>query len=285
MIKLDGIKLAKQFQKELIPFLQNKKIRLDIIQIGNDYASSIYVQKKIKICKELNIKTKFWKLPESITSNDLISIIEKLNKNNKVNGILLQLPIPKNLNVDLILKKINPLKDVDVFNKKTLTLKNSNRKSPLPCLVGAIDAFRKKYKIPFRNKTIVVLGKGKTGGSPIINWYKNKYKIIALDKNNKNINKYVAKADILISAIGKTNVIDSSLIKEGAAFFDIGINRSNNNLSKKISGDINYEEAQLNAKWGTPVPGGIGPLTIIMLIKNLILLSNIQDEQKINNCL
>lgn len=283
MIKLNGTKLALELQNK-IKLDKKNSLRLDIIQIGNDYASSLYIKRKRNICETLNIKTKLWKLSKNTSNEEVIKLIDKLNSRSDVNGILLQLPIPKKLDPEFIIKKINPLKDVDVFNKKTLKLKDKNQNRPIPCLVGAIEALKTKYKISFDNKIIVIIGKGRTGGLPIINWYKNSYKVISLDKRSKNINSYVEKADILISAIGKTKVIDATKIKKGAIFFDIGINRINKNL-KKISGDIDYNEAKKRAKFGTPVPGGIGPLTIIMLIKNLIILSRIQNEQEINNCI
>lgn len=275
MIKMNGAKLALQLEKQIKNEIKNNNIRLDIIQIGDDYSSNVYIRKKIITCKRLNIKTKLWKLNQNISQNRLIELINKLNKNKKTTGILLQLPIPKYLNCNYILKQISPYKDVDVFNLKSLKLKTKNNEKLIPCLVGAIDTFIKKYKIELNNKNIVVIGKGKTGGGPIIKWYKNKYNVISLDKKSKNIDKQIKNADILISAIGKNKIINGDWIKKGSAFFDIGFTRDKNN---NIVGDIDYEKAKKYAKWGTPVPGGIGPLTVIMLIKNLITLYKIQNE-------
>lgn len=282
MIKLNGTKLAKQIENKIN--IKNQEICLNIIQIGNDYSSSIYIKKKFLLCERLGIKTKLWhfKQAKEIT---ILKLIAKLNNDPKVNGILVQLPIPDYLNTKKILDAISPFKDVDIFSSETLKLKTNDDKKPMPCVVGAIFELIKKYKIPIQNKKIVIIGKGKSGGEPIIKWLKqNKIKFSAFDKKSKLINEKIKEADVLISAIGKNNVINSQNLKRDCAFFDVGI--SHDKVTKKITGDIEYNVAKKIAKWGTPVPGGIGPLTVIMLIKNLIILKQIQDEKnKNNNCL
>lgn len=279
MIKLNGTKLAKQIENELK--IKNQEISLNIIQIGNNYSSSIYIKKKFLICERLNIKTKLWHFKQA-KEKTILKLIEKLNNDSKVNGILVQLPIPNYLNTNKILNAILPIKDVDIFKNETLKLKTNNNQKPMPCVVGAIFELIKKYKISVNDKNIVIIGKGKSGGEPIIKWLKkNKIKFIAFDKKSKLINEKIQNADILISAIGKKNVIDSTKLKKGCAFFDVGI--SHDKINKKVTGDIDYNIAKKLAKWGTPVPGGIGPLTVIMLIKNLIILKQIQDEKNKNN--
>lgn len=279
MIKLNGTKLAKQVENKLK--VENQEIFLNIIQIGNDYSSSVYIKKKFLICDQLNIKKKLWHFKQA-KEKTILKLIEKLNNDSKVNGILVQLPIPNYLNTKKILNQISPLKDVDIFRNETLKLQTSDNQKPMPCVVGAIFELIKKYKIPIENKNILIIGKGKSGGEPIIKWFKkNKIKFEAVDKKSKLINEKISMADILISAIGKKNVIDSLKIRKGCAFFDVGI--SHDKITKKVTGDIDYDVAKKIAKWGTPVPGGIGPLTIIMLIKNLIILKKIQDEKNKDN--
>lgn len=273
MIKLDGSQLAEEILSELAKQTTQQQLELAIIQVGNDYSSSLYVQKKRAACEKINIKANVWNLDISTSEVEILNLINKLNNDKNINGILVQLPLPEHIDTSIVLQAINIYKDVDMFNAATFDLSNDLK----PCLVGAIDALLQKYDISLDNKKIVVIGMGKTGGLPIINWYKKQNKkIFGFNKNDTNINEYVKEADILITAIGNPNVIDANMIKPGAAFFDIGISRNAKN--KKVCGDINYQQASKFAKWGTPVPGGIGPLTVVMLIKNLICLSKLQHD-------
>ncbi|WP_027119786.1 bifunctional 5,10-methylenetetrahydrofolate dehydrogenase/5,10-methenyltetrahydrofolate cyclohydrolase [[Mycoplasma] testudinis] len=277
MTRLDGKKLASEIELELKKETSKSLHHLAIIQVGNDFSSSIYIKKKMEVCSRIGIKTSFYKL-EKPTQEELLLTIDKLNKNQRVHGILLQLPLPKEMNPDVFLQAIAPVKDVDVFLNQTLELKTKDGKSPLPCVMNGILHLKQTYKLSWDGKKIVIIGKGRTGGQPIINWFKkNNYQTYNYEKNDPDINEKIKDSDILITAIGNSSVIDTTKLKPGVIFFDIGISRNQNN---KVTGDINYQIAEKIASFGTPVPGGIGPLTIVMLLKNLIILKRIQDEKK-----
>lgn len=278
MIRLDGKKIAEQIEQELYPITSIKLHHLALIQIGNDFSSSIYIRKKLEACERLKVKTSLIKRID-IKQAELISLINELNYKPSVHGILVQLPLPKNFNVDVVLNAISPMKDVDVFLPATENLVTLNNQSPVPCVVNGILHLKKAYDLDWNKKQIVVVGKGKTGGQPIINWLqKHQYWVQGYEKNDADINIKIQDADVLITAIGNPCVIDSSKLKKGCAFFDVGISRDINN---RVIGDINFEIAsQTQAAYGTPVPGGIGPMTIVMLLKNLMILKQIQDESK-----
>ncbi len=277
MIKLDGVKLAGELQKKLAAEAKNLRIALGIIQVGDDAASSIYVKRKMTVCGQLGIETRLFRFPETAKQGEITGLVRELNADPGVNGVLVQLPLPKRMDVEAVLRAIDPLKDVDAFNKRTLRLKTKGGDAIVPCLVGAIQAFAKKYRIDLDGKRIVVVGKGRAGGRPIVEWYKKTHEVVALDKTSKKIAERVAQADVLVAAVGNPGAIDSSSLKKGCVFFDVGINRVPG--SRKVVGDIDFAVAGKRARYGTPVPGGIGPLTIIMLLRNLINLAKIQNEK------
>lgn len=280
MIQLDGKALAAELEKQLAQRINNRRICLAIVQVGNDVASSTYVKNKMAACARLGIIAQHHSLANDVDQQAVATLIRKLNCDATVNGLLVQLPLPKDWQTAALLRLISPLKDVDVFRKQTLSLRTKNGDYVTPCVVGAIEALRKKYNIPFQQKRIVVVGKGRTGGGPVYRWYAAQgADVIALTKScSQNKRKQaIANADIIISAVGRAGIVNTEWLKPGCAFFDIGIFREQ--TTNKLRGDIDYAQAMNTAHWGTPVPGGIGPLTVISLLTNLETLSRIQDEQ------
>lgn len=281
MVRLDGKALAGELEAELAAKLAGRHPCLAIVQVGNDSASSTYVKNKAAACGRIGVNVRHLAMPEGVSQKELAKTIKGLAGDSAVNGILLQLPLPKRLNPAPLIRLIPPHKDVDVFRPATLGLRAGNGNVPVPCVVGAIEALRVKYGIPFGRKRIVVVGKGKTGGGPVFKWYAAKASgVIGITKSTSGKRAAVAEADILVSAVGRPNVVKAEWLKPGCAFFDVGIFRDA--ATNKLRGDLDFEAASAKAAFGTPVPGGIGPLTVVSLLSNLEILTRIQDEQTRN---
>ena len=274
----DKILNGKKLSDEILENLKNKILLLKkekniipalaVILVGNDPASEIYVQRKIDACLKHDIKSEIFKLEANISEQELINIINKLNNNKNIHGILVQLPLPKHINQLSIIEAISPLKDVDGFhpyNMGRLAIKE-----PLirPCTPKGIIRLLEHYNIDIKSKNAVIIGASNIVGRPLALEFLIKGATTTVchkSTNKKNLEFYCKNADILCTATGVIDIIPVDWIKKDSIVIDIGINRL---ADGKIRGDIDYKKALPKVKYITPVPGGIGPMTVAMLLEN-----------------
>ena len=268
---LDGKKLREELlanYKKIIE-KENLKIKLAIIQVGDNEASNIYVKNKEKYCNMVGIKTDIYKLSSDTKEEELINLIDKLNKIEEVTGIILQSPVPKHINYDKCSKTILSSKDVDGFTKENIYKLYMNEDTIMPATVKGIIVLFKKYNINIDGSNVVIIGRGNIVGKPLSLALTNENATVSLlHSHTKDITKYTKEADIIISACGTPNIITSDMIKDNSVVIDVGVNRING----KIVGDVDFESVSKKASYITPNPGGVGPMTIAMIIDNLIKL-------------
>ncbi|AWD32403.1 Bifunctional protein FolD protein [Candidatus Kinetoplastibacterium sorsogonicusi] len=281
---IDGHAVSKLIYNDIdikIKMLAKKNIipGLAVIVVGNDPASKIYVKNKIIACQKYGIFSMKQEFSEDITENELLNFIEKLNINLKIHGILVQLPLPKHINSKKIIEAINPKKDVDGFSPSNIGRLVTNDPLFIPCTPYGILKILENQNIDFKSLEIVVIGTSNIVGKPIAMLMLNKGATVTLcNSKTKNLSLHTKNADIVIVATGKINTINGSMIKQGAIVVDVGINR---NKEGKICGDVEFTSASQIASAITPVPGGVGPMTIAMLIYNTVRSAEIQ--QNLNN--
>ena len=270
---IDGKELAKEIKdslKEEVVKIKEKGIipKLAVIMVGNDPASKVYVKNKSKACEYVGIEFEEHILEETIKMQELLSLIEKLNNDSKIYGILLQAPIPKGLDINLAFKTIDPKKDVDGFHPMNVGKLTLGQDTFIPCTPYGIIKMIEKYNIETEGKNIVILGRSNIVGKPLIQCMleKNGTVTVCLSKT-KDIKEIAKNADILISAIGKPKFVTEDMVKKGAVVIDVGINRSEDG---KIIGDVDFEKVEQKTSYITPVPGGVGPMTIAMLMNNVV---------------
>ncbi len=268
---LDGKKLREELlasYKNIIE-KENLKIKLAIIQVGDNEASNIYVKNKEKYCNMVGIKTDIYKLSSDTKEEELINLIDKLNKIKEITGIILQSPVPKHIDYDKCSKTILSSKDVDGFTKENIYKLYMNEDTIMPATVKGIIVLLKKYNINIDGSNIVIIGRGNIVGKPLSLALTNENATVSLlHSHTKDITKYTKEADIIISACGTPNIITSDMIKDNSVVIDVGVNRING----KIVGDVDFESVSKKASYITPNPGGVGPMTIAMIIDNLIKL-------------
>lgn len=268
---LDGKKLREELlanYKKIIE-KENLKIKLAIIQVGDNEASNIYVKNKEKYCNMVGIKTNIYKLSSDTKEEELLNLIDKLNKSNEVTGIILQSPVPKHIDYDKCSETILSSKDVDGFTKENIYKLYMNEDTIMPATVKGIIVLLKKYNINIDGSNVVIIGRGNIVGKPLSLALTNENATVSLlHSHTKDITKYTKEADIIISACGTPNIITSDMIKDNSVVIDVGVNRING----KIVGDVDFESVSKKASFITPNPGGVGPMTIAMIIDNLIKL-------------
>lgn len=283
---LSGYKISKQIKNELV-IKKNYLIKeynqipsLVIINVGDDFASSVYINNKVKLAKEIGIKAKVKKFDKATTSQ-LSNYIDKCNKDKNINGILVQLPLPKNIDTNEILNKIDPLKDVDCLNNKNIgNLFNIKNDSILPCTPNAVIQILKRSGIKIEGKNVVIIGRSNIVGKPLgLLLLNENATVTTCHSKTKNLKSITMKADILISAVGKEKLITDKYIKKGAILIDVGINRNKDN---KICGDIDFLGAIKKCDSITPVPRGVGPMTVSMMLFNLLNATNLQNKKTTN---
>lgn len=270
---IDGKKISQEIKDELkekVAALKNKgiEIALAVIQVGNDPASSVYVGNKKKACAYIGIRSESYELPESTSQEELLALIDRLNKDEKINGILVQLPIPMHIDEDTIIKAIAPSKDVDGFHPESVGALLIGQKGFLPCTPAGIIELLKRSNIEIAGKECVVIGRSNIVGKPMAVLLLRENGTVTITHSKTTDLKSVCKrADILVVAIGKPKMITSEYVKEGAAVIDVGIHR---NADNKLCGDVDYDDVYPVAGAITPVPGGVGPMTIAMLMNNCV---------------
>ena len=272
-IIIDGKELAKKIRANLkieCEELKNKQInpKLAVIMVGDDQASKVYVRNKSKACEDVGIEYKEYLLSSNTKQKELIELIEKLNQDKTINGILLQSPIPANLDINEAFRTISPQKDVDGFNPVNVGKLVLNQDTFLSCTPYGIMKMFEKYNIDLTGKNVVILGRSNIVGKPLMHCCLNKNATVTVcHSKTQNLAQKAKEADILISAIGKAQFVTADMVKENAVVIDVGINRLENG---KITGDVDFENVKEKASYITPVPGGVGPMTIAMLMNNVI---------------
>lgn len=270
---IDGKKISKEIKDELKEKVaklkeDGKTVALAVIQVGEDPASSVYVNNKKKACEYIGIESLSFHLPETITEEELLTKIKELNEDDKVNGILVQLPLPKHIDEDKVIKTIDPQKDVDGFHPQSVGALSIGQKGFVSCTPAGVIQLLKRSGIEIAGKECVVIGRSNIVGKPMALLLLRENATVTIAHSKTADLKEVAKrADILVVAVGKPKMIDSSYIKEGAVVIDVGIHR---NAENKLCGDVDYEDVIDHVSAITPVPGGVGPMTIAMLMNNCV---------------
>lgn len=276
---IDGKKISKELKDELKEKVAKYKeegveITLAVIQVGNDKASSVYVGNKKKACEYIGIKSLSYELEESTTEEELLNLIKELNNRKDVNGILVQLPLPKHINEDKVIETIDAKKDVDGFHPMSVGALSIGKKGFISCTPYGIIELLKRSNIDIDGKECVVIGRSNIVGKPMsMLLLRENATVTVAHSHTKNLKEVAKRADILVVAIGKPQFINSEYVKEGAVVIDVGIHRDENN---KLCGDVDYEDVFPHASAITPVPGGVGPMTIAMLMKNCVNVVEIQ---------
>lgn len=271
---LDGKAVSQRvknaLKEETEKFIEKYGIKpgLAVVIVGDDPASRVYVNSKKKACAEIGYYSEEHALPESTTEDELLSLVEKLNGDEKIHGILVQLPLPKHIDEEKIINAINPKKDVDAFHPVNVGKIMIGNFDFLPCTPAGVMELIDDAGIDLTGKNCVVVGRSNIVGKPqaMLLLHKNATVTICHSKT-KNIKEITRNADVLVAAVGRAQMFDGDYIKDGAVVIDVGMNRLEN---KKLVGDVDFESAEKKASYITPVPGGVGPMTIAMLMKNTL---------------
>lgn len=279
---IDGKKISKQIKDELKEEVQRlgesgKNACLAVVQVGNDPASSVYVNNKKKACAYIGIGSKSYELPEATTEEELVALVEDLNADETVNGILVQLPLPAHIDADRIIRTISPDKDVDGFHPVSVGRLWIGEKGFLSCTPAGIIQLLKRSGIVIEGKECVVIGRSNIVGKPMAALLlRENGTVTVAHSRTKDLKEVAKRADILIVAIGKKKFITAEYVKEGAVVIDVGMHRDENN---HLCGDVDFEDVEPHTSAITPVPGGVGPMTIAMLMDNCVETMRTQEER------
>ena len=284
MVLLDGkilsAKIKEEVKVEVTQIVKEKNITpgLAVILVGNDAASATYVASKAKACKDAGIYSVVHEMPESITQEELLETINMMNNNPKLDGILVQLPLPKHIDTTTVLEAINPLKDVDGFHPYNVGRMVSNLDSFLPATPFGVMRMFEDHNIELSGKDVVVIGSSDIVGKPMASLLINKKATVTVcNSRTKDLKSHTSKADIVIIAVGVPYLLKEDMVKDGAIVIDVGINRLD---TGKLVGDADFEGLKNKCSHLTPVPGGVGPMTIAMLLKNTIKAANLRDKRE-----
>lgn len=275
---LEGKPLVQEIKQQIIEELKTLKSKpvLAGIQVGDNSASEAYVNSQAKLAKSLGIEYQFHKLPKNITADSLVEFIKKLNYDDAVNGIIIQVPLPAHIKYKQIISEVSPEKDAEGMHPLNLGRIILKQSDIIPCTPAAVMELLENYKIGLYGKEVVVVGFSEIVGKPLSLLLLDKLATVTVchiaTSEAGKLEGHVSKADILIAAVGLPGVIKGEWIKQGAVVIDVGINR----VDGKITGDVEFAEAEKRASFITPVPGGVGPLTVIMLMRNLVKLTKSQ---------
>ena len=271
---IDGKVISKLVREEIAAEVVEFKKKYDsapglaVIIVGNDPASQVYVRNKKRGCEEVGFYSESYELPESTTQEELIALVEKLNNDDKIHGILVQLPLPKHLNETEVLLKIKPEKDVDAFHPYNVGKIMIGNHDLLPCTPAGVMVLLEKSGIDVCGKKCVVIGRSNIVGKPMAMLLLHANGTVTIcHSRTQNLKEICREADILVASIGKPEFVKGDMVKEGAVVVDVGINRLE---SGKLVGDVCFAEVEPKASYITPVPGGVGPMTITMLLKNTL---------------
>lgn len=280
---IDGKELSKKIRKELkleADMLRQNKIipKLAVILVGDDSASKVYIRNKSKACEDVGVEFEEILLDSNTSMEKLLSIIDGLNVRKDINGILLQSPIPKGLDIQEAFERIDYKKDVDGFNPINVGKLMIGQDTFISCTPYGIIKMLEAYNIEIEGKHAVVIGRSNIVGKPLSQCLLNKNATVTIcHSRTRNLSEITRTADILISAVGKVNMVTEYMVKDGAVVIDVGMNR---NDEGKLVGDVDFEKVKEKASYITPVPGGVGPMTIAMLMNNVIKATKLQNGIK-----
>lgn len=284
MVLLDGkilsAKIKEEVKVEVTQIVKEKNITpgLAVILVGNDAASATYVASKAKACKDAGIYSVVHEMPESITQEELLETINMMNNNPKLDGILVQLPLPKHIDTTTVLEAINPLKDVDGFHPYNVGRMVSNLDSFLSATPFGVMRMFEEHNIELSGKDVVVIGSSDIVGKPMASLLINKKATVTVcNSRTKDLKSHTSKADIVIIAVGVPYLLKEDMVKDGAVVIDVGINRLD---TGKLVGDADFEGLKNKCSFLTPVPGGVGPMTIAMLLKNTIKAAKLREKRE-----
>lgn len=249
-------------------------IGLAVVIVGNNPASRVYVNNKKKACAEVGFESSEYALPEETTQEELLALVDKLNNDDKVNGILVQLPLPSQIDEKAVINAIRPEKDVDAFHPVNVGKIMIGDFAFLPCTPAGVMELIKSTGVDISGKECVVIGRSNIVGKPMAMLLLHKNGTVTIcHSKTKNLAEVCRRADILVAAVGRANFVTADMIKEGAVVIDVGMNRLENG---KLCGDVNFAECSEKAGYITPVPGGVGPMTIAMLMRNTLTSAKIK---------
>ena len=270
---INGKELASKIRadlKEEVIELKSKGIvpKLAVIMVGDDKASKVYVRNKSKACEEIGIEYEEFLMEENISMEELLGLIETLNNREDIHGILLQSPIPKHLDINKAFNKIDYRKDVDGFNPINVGKLSIGEDCFISCTPFGVVKMLEAYNIDVQGKNVVIIGRSNIVGKPLIQcMLKKNGTVTVCHSKTQNIKEITSRADILIAALGKAKFVTQDMVKDGAVIIDVGINRNDDG---KLVGDVDFENVEKKASYITPVPGGVGPMTIAMLMTNVV---------------
>ena len=276
---IDGKELARSIRGEVkkeVDNLREKNVipKLAVIMVGDNSASKVYVKNKSKACQECGVEFEEILLDANTSMETLLSIIDKLNERTDINGILLQSPIPKDLNIQEAFERISYKKDVDGFNPVNVGKLMIGEDTFISCTPYGIIKMLEAYNIEIEGKHAVIVGRSNIVGKPLAQCLlRNNATVTICHSKTRDISQITKTADILISAVGRVNMVTSEMVKEGAVVIDVGMNRNDDG---KLVGDVDFENVKEKASYITPVPGGVGPMTIAMLMNNVVKATKIQ---------
>lgn len=284
MILLDGKKVKEEVLNEVREENSklDRKLGLVVIQVGNDPASSVYVRQKEKMAESIGANFRHIKLEDNIRQKHLIGLIESLNYDNEIDGILLQLPIPGRFDIEKVINSIDPEKDVDGLTRVNVEKLENGCDGIVPCTPLGVMEMLKYYNIDIKDKNVCVIGRSALVGKPVAELLRNAGGIVSVCHSKTiNMEEITKRADILVVAVGKKGLVTEEMVKDGAVVVDVGINR----VDGKLYGDVDFDAVSKKASYITPVPGGVGPMTIAMLSKNLLKAYNLKNSKKKVKCL
>ena len=270
---IDGKAISLQIKEELKQQVSAYKeqgidITLAVVKVGNDPASAVYVRNKEKACEYIGVTSRTLALPEETTEEDLLETVKELNEDSTVNGILVQLPLPKHIDESKILLAIDPRKDVDGFHPVNVGKMVIGEDTFLPCTPAGIIEMLKRSDVDLEGKECVVIGRSNIVGKPMaLLMLRENATVTIAHSRTKDLKEVTKKADILVAAIGKAKFVTADYVKDGAVIIDVGMDRDENG---KLCGDVDYDDVFENVSAITPVPGGVGPMTVTMLLVNCL---------------
>lgn len=270
---IDGKRISAEIKDELkeeVAQLKEQGITgaLAVIQVGNDPASSVYVRNKKRACEYIGIDSLSYELPEETSQDELLALIDKLNKEEHVKGILVQLPLPEGIDEDAVIRAISPKKDVDGFHPENVGALSIGQEGFVSCTPAGIIELLKRSDISIDGKECVIIGRSNIVGKPMaLLLLRENGTVTVTHSHTKNLKEVAKRADILVVAIGKTKMVNEEYVKDGAVVIDVGMDRDENG---KLCGDVDYDAVFDKVSAITPVPGGVGPMTIAMLLHNCV---------------
>ena len=284
MTLLDGKALSNKVKEEVkvevSQLVEQKGIKpgLAVVLVGDDAASATYVNSKHKACETAGIYSEVHTKDSSTTQEELLQLIEKMNNDPKLDGILVQLPLPKHIDTTVVLEAINPLKDVDGFHPYNVGRMVSNLDAFLPATPFGVMRMFQEYGIELSGKNVVVIGSSDIVGKPMASLLTNaKATVTVCNSRTKDLKAHTSTADIVVIAVGVPHLLKADMLKDDAIVIDVGINRLD---TGKLTGDADFEDCKTKCSHITPVPGGVGPMTIAMLLKNTLKAAKLRDKRE-----